>query len=238
MARRQRIQNRRRAHSSWPSIAMPAAEFSLVTEWDISSRRSSASVKAAYSLQYSSTFIMERNTQETIHDHITSISIGSRPVENIDLMVGSNTELQDLANKVVESASEYGMEYSTQGSPEQWWITQAIPLAAPAKHWRKCYGSTTWEETCQKMAPATLRSAHGSPQQGRPDWKGYGRVKSPSSPSSSSTNRWSYASTPTGVIYGDFLLGQEKGCGRSKTKVWESSSESPTVRSKDKSHVG
>lgn len=74
MARRQRIQNRRRAHSSWPSIAMPAAEFSLVTEWDISSRRSSASVKAAYSLQYSSTFIMERNTQETIHDHITSIS--------------------------------------------------------------------------------------------------------------------------------------------------------------------
>ena len=57
--------------------------------------------------------------QETLHDHTTTISIGGRPTcnlcfkEDIDLMVGSNSELQELTNKLIATTSTYGMEIST-----------------------------------------------------------------------------------------------------------------------------
>ena len=58
--------------------------------------------------------------QETLHDHHTSISIGGRPICNprfadgVDLMSGTNGELQDLANRLVDRATAYGKEVSTE----------------------------------------------------------------------------------------------------------------------------
>ena len=65
---------------------------------------------------------LEKIMQETLHDHVTTISIGGRPVcnlrfaDDIDLMAGSNSELQELTTKLSERASAYGMEISTTKS--------------------------------------------------------------------------------------------------------------------------
>ena len=65
---------------------------------------------------------LERIMQETLQDHHTSILIGGRPIRNlrfaddIDLMGGSNKELQDLTNKLVERAGAFGMEVSSEKS--------------------------------------------------------------------------------------------------------------------------
>ena len=62
---------------------------------------------------------LERIMQETLHNHTTTISIGDRPIcnlhftDNINLMVGSNSELQELTNKLITTADAYGMEIST-----------------------------------------------------------------------------------------------------------------------------
>ena len=56
--------------------------------------------------------------QETLNDHHTFISIGGRPicnlrfVDDIDLMDGSNGELQDLTNRLVDRATACEMEVS------------------------------------------------------------------------------------------------------------------------------
>ena len=60
--------------------------------------------------------------QETLYDHHRSISTGGRPIcnfqfaDNIDLMGGSNSELQDLTNRLIDRATPYGMEVSTEKS--------------------------------------------------------------------------------------------------------------------------
>ena len=60
--------------------------------------------------------------QKTLHDHHTSISTGGRLIckvrfaDDIDLMGGSNDELQDLANRLVDRSTAYGMEVSTEKS--------------------------------------------------------------------------------------------------------------------------
>ena len=60
--------------------------------------------------------------QETLNDHHTSISNGGRPicnllsVDDIDLVGGSNGELQDPTNRLMDRANEYGMEVSTENS--------------------------------------------------------------------------------------------------------------------------
>ena len=65
---------------------------------------------------------LEKIMQETLHNHITTISIGGRPVcnlrfaDDIDLMGGSNAELQDLTNKLASRAGAYGMEISSAKS--------------------------------------------------------------------------------------------------------------------------
>ena len=62
---------------------------------------------------------LERIMQETLHNYTTTISIGDKPIcnlcfaDNINLMTGSNSELQELTNKLVATASAYGMEIST-----------------------------------------------------------------------------------------------------------------------------
>ena len=58
---------------------------------------------------------LEKITQETLSDHHTSISSGVRPIcnlrfaNNINFMGGSNGELQDLTNRLVDRAKAYGM---------------------------------------------------------------------------------------------------------------------------------
>ena len=57
--------------------------------------------------------------QETLHNHHTSISISGWPIcilqvaDDIDFMGGSNFELQDLTNRLVERVRAYGMEVGT-----------------------------------------------------------------------------------------------------------------------------
>ena len=60
--------------------------------------------------------------QETLHNHSTSISIGGRPTcnlrfaDDIDLTEGSCGEFQDLTNRLVDRATAYRMEVSTEKS--------------------------------------------------------------------------------------------------------------------------
>ena len=60
--------------------------------------------------------------QETSHDHYIPISNGRRPIYNlrfaddISLMGGSKGELKDLTNRLVDGATAYGMEVSTEKS--------------------------------------------------------------------------------------------------------------------------
>ena len=63
---------------------------------------------------------LEKIMQETLHDHHTSISIGGRPIcnprfaDDVDLMSGINGEFQDLTNRLVDRATAYGKEVSTE----------------------------------------------------------------------------------------------------------------------------
>ena len=63
---------------------------------------------------------LEKIMQETLHDHHTSISIGGRPIcnqifaDDIELMGGSNGELQDLTSRFVDRATAYGMEVTAE----------------------------------------------------------------------------------------------------------------------------
>ena len=67
-------------------------------------------------------FFLEKIMQEILHDHHTSVSIGGRSIcnlrfaDDIDLMGGSNAKFQDLTNRLVDRATAYGMEVSTQKS--------------------------------------------------------------------------------------------------------------------------
>ena len=62
---------------------------------------------------------LDRIMQETLHNHTTKISISGRPIcnlcfaDNINFMAGSNSELQELTNKLVATASAYGIEITT-----------------------------------------------------------------------------------------------------------------------------
>ena len=66
--------------------------------------------------------LWDKIMQEPLHDHHTSISIGGRPVRNrrfaedIALVGGSSSELQDLTNILVDRAMTYGMKVSTEKS--------------------------------------------------------------------------------------------------------------------------
>ena len=70
---------------------------------------------------------LERIMQETLQDHVTSISIGGRPIcnlrfaDDIDLMGGNNAELQDLTNKLAERNNAHGMDVSTAQSDQRSW---------------------------------------------------------------------------------------------------------------------
>jgi len=59
---------------------------------------------------------------DTLTDHRTTISIGGRKVcnlrfaDDIDLMAGSNQELQELTYSLVHNAGKFGMEVSSEKS--------------------------------------------------------------------------------------------------------------------------
>ena len=63
---------------------------------------------------------LEKIVKETLHDHHTTISTGGRPICNlqfaadIDLMSGSNGELQNVTNRLVDRAMAYGIEDTTE----------------------------------------------------------------------------------------------------------------------------
>ena len=65
---------------------------------------------------------LEKIMRNTLQDHHTSISVGGRRIcnlrfaDDIDLLGGSNAELQALTDKLTESAGSYGMEVSTEKS--------------------------------------------------------------------------------------------------------------------------
>ena len=65
---------------------------------------------------------LENIMREALEGHQTSISIGGRPLcnlrfaDDIDLMGGSNQELQSLTDKLADRAGAYGMEVSTDKS--------------------------------------------------------------------------------------------------------------------------
>ena len=60
--------------------------------------------------------------QETLHNHKSTISVGGRIINNlrfvddIDLIAGTNSELQELTNRISEASKEYGMEVSKEKS--------------------------------------------------------------------------------------------------------------------------
>ncbi len=63
---------------------------------------------------------LENIMQYTLQNFSPSISIGGRPLcnlrfaDNIDLMGGSEAELQDLTTRMEKSSSQYGMEVSSE----------------------------------------------------------------------------------------------------------------------------
>ncbi|KAI8494650.1 hypothetical protein Bbelb_278760 [Branchiostoma belcheri] len=65
---------------------------------------------------------LEKIMQDTLQDYYTSISIGGRRIcnlrfaDDIDLLGGSNAELQELTDRLTQSADSFGMEASTEKS--------------------------------------------------------------------------------------------------------------------------
>ena len=65
---------------------------------------------------------LEKIMLNTLHEHTSTISIGGRTINNlsfaddIDLIAGSNRELQELTNGLVESSKYHGMEISQEKS--------------------------------------------------------------------------------------------------------------------------
>ena len=65
---------------------------------------------------------LERIMKDALDDYHTSISIGGRPVcnlrfaDDIDLLAGTEAELQELTDRLDKCASQYGMEISTEKS--------------------------------------------------------------------------------------------------------------------------
>ena len=65
---------------------------------------------------------LEQIMQETLHNHKSTISVGGMIINNlrfaddIDLIAGTNSELQELTNRLSEASKDYGMEVSKEKS--------------------------------------------------------------------------------------------------------------------------
>ena len=111
--------------------------------------------------------------QETLHDHHTSTSIGGGPTcdlqfaDDIDLMGGSNVELQDLTNRLVDRATAYGITVSTEKSKITTNGTNniSVDISMNGQKLQEMTSFKYWEQPCEKMAPAQQKSVSGLPQQ-------------------------------------------------------------------------
>ena len=65
---------------------------------------------------------LENIMRETLHDFTPTVSIGGRPLcnlrfaDDIDLIAGSNSELQDLTDRLTSRSTAHGMEVSSEKS--------------------------------------------------------------------------------------------------------------------------
>ena len=65
---------------------------------------------------------LENIMRETLHDFTPTVSIGERPLcnlrfaDDIDLIAGSNSELQDLTDRLTSRSTAHGMEVSSEKS--------------------------------------------------------------------------------------------------------------------------
>ena len=84
-------------------------------------------------------------------------------------MEGSNGELQDLINRLVDRATAYGMEVSTGRSKIMTNSTNNISADISINGQKldevTSFKLSTWEQPCAKMAPAQQKSASELPQQ-------------------------------------------------------------------------
>ena len=77
---------------------------------------------------------LEKIMRDTLHNFNSTISIGGRTISNlrfaddIDLMGGSNEELQELTNRLTQSSGEYGMEVSSEKSKVMKNSTNTTPV--------------------------------------------------------------------------------------------------------------
>ena len=104
--------------------------------------------------------------QKTLHDHHTSISIGGRPICNLPFAIdfspmgGNNGELQGLTNGLVDRATAYKMEVSTEKNKIMANSTNSISADISMN------SQKSEEMTNFKYLGATLcKSTSGSPQQ-------------------------------------------------------------------------
>ena len=78
---------------------------------------------------------LEKIMQDTLQDHHMSISMGGRHIcnlrfaDDIDLLGGTNQELQDFTDKLVARTGTYSMEESTEKSKVMVTVqTTAVPI--------------------------------------------------------------------------------------------------------------
>ena len=104
--------------------------------------------------------------------HQTFISIGERPIcdlrfaADIDLMGGKNVELQDLTNRLVDRATAYGMEVSTEKSKIMTNSTSNVSaiISMKCQKIEEVTSLKYLEQPCARMAPAQQKSASELPK--------------------------------------------------------------------------
>ena len=111
--------------------------------------------------------------QETLHDHHTLISMDEGPYATYDLLTtlilgdGSNGELQEPTNRLIDRAMAYGMEISTEKSKIMTNSKNNIS-ADISMNGQKLEDVTSFKylgATLCKAAPAQQKSISGFPQQ-------------------------------------------------------------------------
>ena len=101
-------------------------------------------------LRYNGGLTQSLGTTFPVFTRKTSISIGHRPIcnprfaDDIDLMGGSNGELQDLTGRLVDRARAYGMEVSTEINKIM--TNRANISAAISMNGQKLEGVTSFRE--------------------------------------------------------------------------------------------
>ena len=105
---------------------------------------------------------------ETLHDHTTTVSISGRPIcnlrfaDDINLMVGSNSELQELTKKLVATAGACGIEMNTAKSKVMVNSTNnaSVSITMDGKKLEEVSSFKYLGATLTKMAPTKQKSVY------------------------------------------------------------------------------